>query len=362
MQYPIRHLRPLLLVSTVAAVAMSLLLVFAAGAGAESLTTPVAAGEDPAPVEPPPSPTAEAEAAATPSSSIAPAEAPSTGDPSGAAAGDRQVLPPVSRRASSPVSADPSSTAASKAADAAAKPDLAALPTPRISRPTMSKPTGRIRQADAETAGLATGSAKTAAQALDRASPLEPVQALAQRSLQTASSTLQDEALDLLAPSTSQIPLLAASPAGSESGAPPLLPVSDIPSLPSAGALTLEQNVGLDGWLPQYLPEPGDAEVLRLITPSIAGDPGSPQANAAGASFEPLGKRFDNGAPPDGNGPGPLPALPQLMASGASSSFVPVAALLALLALAAPAILRRLREAPGFRAPTPFVCALERPG
>jgi len=52
-----------------------------------------------------------------------------------------------------------------------------------------------------------------------------------------------------------------------------------------------------------------------------------------------------------------------LTSSGSGASFfVPIAALLALLALASPAIFRRLRELPDFPAPTPFVCALERPG
>ncbi len=50
------------------------------------------------------------------------------------------------------------------------------------------------------------------------------------------------------------------------------------------------------------------------------------------------------------------------VAGSSGSIFIPTVALLALLALAAPAICRRLREAPGLRAPTPFVCALERPG
>jgi hypothetical protein len=61
--------------------------------------------------------------------------------------------------------------------------------------------------------------------------------------------------------------------------------------------------------------------------------------------------------------PGPLGSTVGMTTSGSGASFfVPIAALLALLALASPAILRRLRELPDFPAPTPFVCALERPG
>jgi hypothetical protein len=62
----------------------------------------------------------------------------------------------------------------------------------------------------------------------------------------------------------------------------------------------------------------------------------------------------------------PPAAPPPIQApAGAGSSgapfFVPLAALLALLALAAPAT-RRLREVPALAVPTPYVCALERPG
>jgi len=41
---------------------------------------------------------------------------------------------------------------------------------------------------------------------------------------------------------------------------------------------------------------------------------------------------------------------------------MPFLALLVLLALAAPKLLRRLEAAPAFLPPTPFACALERPG
>ena len=61
------------------------------------------------------------------------------------------------------------------------------------------------------------------------------------------------------------------------------------------------------------------------------------------------------GGPPPANAPGGV-------ANFGGSGFVPLAALLALLALAAPATLRRLGEVPCFPAPSPFVCALERPG
>jgi hypothetical protein len=63
--------------------------------------------------------------------------------------------------------------------------------------------------------------------------------------------------------------------------------------------------------------------------------------------------------------PSPLPVpAPASTAPGGGqvSFFVPLVALLALLALAAPAISRRLGEAVGPPPPVPFICALERPG
>jgi hypothetical protein len=70
-----------------------------------------------------------------------------------------------------------------------------------------------------------------------------------------------------------------------------------------------------------------------------------------------------SGSPAPLDVPLPAPDLPGAITSGSGGSFfVPLAALLALLALVAPAVLRRLGKVPDFQAPTPFVCALERPG
>jgi hypothetical protein len=62
------------------------------------------------------------------------------------------------------------------------------------------------------------------------------------------------------------------------------------------------------------------------------------------------------------DGPPRAPAPEAVASASANSLFTPFVALLVLLALAAPTSLRRLREAAAVRAPTPFVCALERPG
>jgi len=71
----------------------------------------------------------------------------------------------------------------------------------------------------------------------------------------------------------------------------------------------------------------------------------------------------DRSYPSSPAGPPPPPfQAPNTGAGSSGSFFIPLAALLALLALTAPATFRRRREAPESMAPVPFVCALERPG
>jgi hypothetical protein len=86
--------------------------------------------------------------------------------------------------------------------------------------------------------------------------------------------------------------------------------------------------------------------------------PMTPWSGADG--FERSSEHSNEPAPPEAPSRSPGESFGAVGSPG--SSFVPFVALLALLALVAPAISRRLREAPGFRALTPFVCALERPG
>jgi hypothetical protein len=74
----------------------------------------------------------------------------------------------------------------------------------------------------------------------------------------------------------------------------------------------------------------------------------------------PTGTRSNDPVPLDG--PMPAPGSSGVAAGSTGSFFAPIAALLALLALVAPAVLRRLGEVPDCRPPIPFVCALERPG
>jgi MYXO-CTERM domain-containing protein len=80
-----------------------------------------------------------------------------------------------------------------------------------------------------------------------------------------------------------------------------------------------------------------------------------------GAIAGPGDGSFGNPASPELPPPAPRSPATAVGDAGGPSS-VPVVALLALLALVAPAALRRLGEVAAFRPPSPFVCALERPG
>ncbi len=135
-------------------------------------------------------------------------------------------------------------------------------------------------------------------------------------------------------------------------------PASSYPTLGSLG------NPSIASWL-----EPNILALteLQLLTSADHDGPGSEQPLTPGRS--PVGEFV--AVADDLQTPGPLNApmpTPESESPGAAapasggSFFVPLAALLALLALAAPATRRRLSEVPGFPAPTPFVCALERPG
>jgi hypothetical protein len=87
---------------------------------------------------------------------------------------------------------------------------------------------------------------------------------------------------------------------------------------------------------------------------------GGAESTRGGARPDTISERPNERTPLDA--PPPLPGAPGTADGSSGSTFVPFVALLVLLALAVPAIQRRLGEAADFRAPTPFVCALERPG
>ncbi|MGC1852479.1 MAG: hypothetical protein WA687_08585 [Solirubrobacterales bacterium] len=146
-------------------------------------------------------------------------------------------------------------------------------------------------------------------------------------------------------------------------GSPSVRPDGKLPverRLDLLDGLFLRSLVGFGGIAPLHFwasPQSGDFFAGGAQSPSETSAAGAPPRAASGMPANPKPLDSDNPLPP------PLESF-QAAASGlgGSPSFVPVVGLLALLALAAPATFRRLREMPAFAAPTPFVCALERPG
>lgn len=196
--------------------------------------------------------------------------------------------------------------------------------------------------------------------------------------LQLARETLQRGAEALRAPGNLESLLQSAAALltiASETSSPSLSGPSALPpgvllprTLPDIGDRSMGFGV-LDSQRTQYQVGFSGKEPLRVLVPSVGAGLGadvlSPAHLPVGAAGGSAGGSSEDLAPSKGNEPTPLPARgsPATAASGSgSSSFIPVVALLALLALATPATARRLREAPVFRPPNPFVCALERPG
>ena len=211
--------------------------------------------------------------------------------------------------------------------------------------------------------------------------PVDRALPLAHDTLHAASETVEHSSHALLTPlrpssiasllqSVGSLPRIGLLPGiGGEASSPAL--TAD-PSAPPASASPSPRTGAplLESLRMQHLAEFGGIEPLRSVAPSALGNsaadlmprPPFPPA-ATGVSPGSASERPGGLAPLDGNYPMPSPDTPDGAASGlGGSSFVPIVALLALLALAASAIFRRLGEGPDFRAPTPFVCALERPG
>lgn len=151
---------------------------------------------------------------------------------------------------------------------------------------------------------------------------------------------------------------------------PPAAPAVPIPLPPTAG---IEDPHGLELGVRGVIrnsPGPGHRQILdwRAATPPGAiglGDGEGPLTSAAAhASTAPSPHSAEQPAGPVSNRSGPplFPAPASASSGPGGASFVPFAALIALLALLAPATFSRLREVVGPRVGAPFVCALERPG
>ncbi len=396
-----------------AAAAVMLLLVGSARAGAEG-TDPVgavtaAAAEAPAPVQATPSSSPEpatavvedAEPAQTaehevtadvPSESVAedaPAPLPSADPASTEAANPPPVSPTPAKPAANTDSVPRKSAAAIPSADRALDLVGKASSDPKLND-------SKLNRDLTETTAAVIQSAGTLAKAVDRGEPtghLQPLPRLTPpglpplippanpgSALNGVAEALQGAAEDLvgqaLGPVAANSPASVLQPAGGLPGVgsgalpprriPPSVPLAGSPSGGrDLGSPLMQRPVDFGGPETPRRPQPmsrasssAGTGALRLAARALRLVP------VSAAAIDSAGEGPANHhAPLDGNSPKPLPSSPQGEVSGAGgSSFVPIAALLALLALAAPAIFRRLGERADFRAPTPFVCALERPG
>jgi len=327
---------------TVAATACAALLVFAAPAsakiGAEAPATPDPAGESSLPTEvEAPAPSETVEAAPVP-------DVPQTEEVTEAAT---ETVDPTE------------AAAAAESVDATI--EKASASTPEVSVPT--NPSPEVPTADLPGAVRATAEVPSAPR----------VSRLADDTVDVPVKQLPDvevprgDAISLASPTSSGIgedrsPALGSSPQSSHDPAPVGAPHFSMPPLTGPSSLDGETDAPLSP-LAKYSGEPGGFEAPSLATVNgryLEGLAQSTVASAA-ASGEGAAGRLNDPAPLDG--PVPLPGAPTAAVSSSGDAFfVPIASLLALLALVAPAIFRRLREVPNFPAPTPFVCALERPG
>lgn len=174
---------------------------------------------------------------------------------------------------------------------------------------------------------------------------------------------------DLLDPIGS-VPAETLLPAGGPlpaAGQPAIVVPPSIPAQSQAGLFSLLGVIASDG--EPKVENPTLAEFRKVASAGRTADRPSDGREASAlvmpgseAGFSARINHF-GGSPAPLDIPLPAPQSPKAVAPpGSGDSFFPTVALLALLALVAPAIPRRLAEGPGFRPPTPFVCALERPG
>jgi len=257
-----------------------------------------------------------------------------------------------------PVGAAADVTSNVAGATSAATSDIAATAPPEADRPV---------------SGLVAKTAENASEAVAKAQVAEKLPELAAQVAKRATE-LSDEAqartIELAAAAENAI--LPALPLPGDAPAGPAAPGPDRP-LPLHQA-PVGKGLLTGAWLGHLADGPGGlpanpvvagaaaTDLLRVGMPTGVGELRAVPAFSGADFFTGTAQRFNAPVPPDS------PGFPSGSTTGVGTSgsgatfFVPIAALLALLALASPAILRRLRELPDFPAPTPFVCALERPG
>jgi hypothetical protein len=170
--------------------------------------------------------------------------------------------------------------------------------------------------------------------------------------------------LDSVVPAMANVP--APSPFQADRRSKPEEAVSFLPKMSSAGLFLQPDALASGPSTSAYMaPQPAGAEIpgeQALLSSSRMAMALSAAQALLGATLTRTAAHHLQG-PAAPNLPLPAPGSPASAVPDAGGpSFVPIVALLALLALVAPAALRRLGGAADFRAPVPFVCALERPG
>jgi hypothetical protein len=261
-----------------------------------------------------------------------------------------------------PAPSSPASDAVRAVSDVTADVGTAAAPEAG-DRPV----SGLVARAGGETSRAVGSTSEAAAAAPLPEKIAEPV-ARAANGVDRLSAEAQARALDLVA--SAEKTVLPALPGLARTGS--AAPSNQSLPLPEHQA-PVGKSLLTGAWL-GLLPEAGEsvpatytADTAAIDLLSVESPNGSVDLAAAQPSMLPgpaagAIPHFDAPAAPDAPGPPPGSTTGVTTSGSGASFFVPIAALLALLALASPAILRRLRELPAFPAPTPFVCALERPG
>jgi hypothetical protein len=152
------------------------------------------------------------------------------------------------------------------------------------------------------------------------------------------------------------------SPAG---GQPAANGTTTFTQSPNLGLLSSRNPIALELVPGVYLPTIAGSKANRAL-PAKRSDGEAARSSTGGVANTDTpsdATAVNRASPTPSDVPPPAPESPATaVADSGGTSFVPIAALLALLALVAPAATRRLGKAPDFRAPTPFTCALERPG
>lgn len=234
----------------------------------------------------------------------------------------------------------------------ASEPVHAALP----SQPHMAKAVESVRHASSAVA-------VPIAAAADRLPGVStgPARKLVDNAARQAHDAAGGPLLDLV--SMAMGSLLSLNPLSPEVGSPY---ATLNPSIPPVQPGSFSPRGALGGPLPQGVAAPGGEGTVGAASQALKRSDEQrmtplPAVGSYASSARAGADRGAGAAPSDV--PLPTPGSPGAAAPDSGGPpFNPIAPLLALLALVTPAALRRLGRVPDFRPPTPFVCALERPG